>query len=46
MVELSGCKFPEGFMKKILRQLFGCGESLERLVLWVMDLSPFESLID
>ena len=46
MVVLFKCKLPDDFVEKILRQLFGSGESLQRLVLWNMNLAPFESLLD
>ena len=37
---------PESFYRKLLRQLLHCGESLEKLDLWEMNLEPFESLLD
>ena len=40
------CKLPDDFVEKILRQLFGCGESLQRLVLTQINFVPFESLLD
>ena len=40
------CKLPDGHVEKILRQLFGCGESLQRLGLWSMDHKCIESLLD
>ena len=45
-VDLWSCKFP-GF-EKLLRQLIEChcGETLQSLVLYAMNLAPFESLID
>ena len=43
---LWGCKFRDVFVEKILCQLFGCRESLRRLELMVMDLEPFESLLN
>ena len=43
-VFLYQCKFP-GF-EKLLRQLFGCGETLQKLVLRWMNLASFESLLD
>ena len=46
MVYLADCEFPEVFIKKILCQLKGCRETLQKLVLWCMDLAPFESLLD
>ena len=45
-VDLFWCKFPAVFMEKILRQLFGCGDSLQKLQLYWMNLAPFESLLD
>ena len=45
-VHLRDCNLPDDFVEKILRQLFGCGESLQHLGLFNMDLKPFESLID
>ena len=48
MVHLTGCKFPEVFIKMLLRQLIEChcGETLQKLELIFMDLGPFESLLD
>ena len=46
VVHLYHCELPYGFVKKILRQLFGCGESLQKLDLSYMNLIPFESLLD
>ena len=37
---------PDSFYRKLLRQLLHCGESLEKLDLWEMNLEPFESLLD
>ena len=47
-VRLSQCKFPEGFMQILLRQLIKCHcrETLQKLVLLWMDLRPFEPLLD
>ena len=45
-VSLRFCEAPDNFIEKILRQLFGCGESLQRLGLLYMNLAPFESLLD
>ena len=47
-MELSVCKLPKVFMQIILCQLIEChcGETLEKLALTHMDLSPFESLLD
>ena len=46
MLELYVCKLPDDFMQILLRQLKGCGESLQHLELKWMDLAPFESLLD
>ena len=46
MVDLYDCKFPDDFVEKILRQLFGCGNSLQRLKLILMNLKRVESLLD
>ena len=43
-VFLYQCKFPD--FEKLLRQLFSCGETLQKLVLRWMNLAPFESLLD
>ena len=47
-VDLSVCKFPEGFMQILLRQLIEChcGETLQKLRLCQMDLRRLESLLD
>ena len=45
-VRLSQCKFLDVFVEKILHQLFGCAEYLQRLELEGMNLKPFESLLD
>ena len=47
-VYLYRCKFPEDFMQNLLRQLIEChcGETLQQLRLWYMDLRPFQSLLD
>ena len=47
-VYLYQCKFPEGFMQILLRQLIEChcGETLQSLWLEEMNLKPFESLLD
>ena len=47
-VSLTGCKLPEDFMQILLRQLIEChcGETLQYLELWEMNLGPFESLLD
>ena len=45
-VHLDLCKFPEVFVEKILRQLKGCRETLQKLWLLCMNLTPFESLLD
>ena len=46
-VHLLLCEFPD-FMQILLRQLIKChcGETLQKLVLELMDLSPFEPLLD
>ena len=46
MVRLSDCKFPDDFVENLLRELKGCGESLQELKLKEMNLAPFESLLD
>ena len=45
---LCQCKFRNDFVEKILRQLIEChrGETLQRLWLLLMDLRPFEPLLD
>ena len=45
-VYLSYCELPDDFVEKILRQLKGSGESLQRLRLSRMILGPLESLLD
>ena len=47
-VVLNGCKFPEDFIKILLRQLIEChcGETLQKLDLYWMNLAPFEPLLD
>ena len=45
-VHLDGCKLPDDFMEKFLHDLKGCGESLQLLKLDMMNLEPFESLLD
>ena len=39
-------EFPDGFLDNLLRQLFGCGDSLQKLEVWRIDLRPYESLVD
>ena len=46
MVVLWGCNLQDVFIKILLRQLFGCGETLQELWLNNMNLRPFESLLD
>ena len=46
LVNLNRCNLPDSFFKEILRQLFGCGETLQKLELGPMNLRPFESLLD
>ena len=48
VVYLSRCKIPEVFVQIILHQLIEChcGETLQELRLMVMNLKPFESLLD
>ena len=48
VVRLYLCELPEVFMQILLRQLIEChcGETLQRLLLWGMNLGPFESLLD
>ena len=45
-LNLEMCRFPDVFMEKLLCQLFGCGETLQKLWLSDMNLTPFESLLD
>ena len=47
-VDLYQCEFPEDFMQILLRQLIECrcGETLQRLELYGMNLVPFQSLLD
>ena len=45
-VSLKLCQLPDHFMEKLLRQLFGCGESLQRLGLVDMIFEPFQSLLE
>ena len=47
-VVLLYCKFPEDFIKNLLRQLIEChcGETLQKLWLCDMNLIPFRSLLD
>ena len=45
-VVLYNCGLPDRYLRKILRGLFGSGESLEKLELRYIDLSPFEGLLD
>ena len=47
-VYLWSCKFPDDFIKILLRQLIEChcGETLQILGLRWMNLAPFESLLD
>ena len=45
-VHLYRCYLPDDFLEKLLRQLFGCGETLQKLLLSCMNLRPFESLLD
>ena len=45
-VILGQCVLPEHFLMKILRQLLGCGETLQSLSLYNMDLKPHESFLD
>ena len=40
-VYLDNCLFPDDFVEKIHRQLFSCGETLQKLWLCNMSLRPF-----
>ena len=40
------CNLPNNFVRSLLNQLFGSGDSLQRLWMDWMDLSPFESLLN
>ena len=40
------CEFPDGFLENLFRQLFGCGDSLQKLEVWRINLRPYESLLD
>ena len=43
---LQGCDLPDQFVRSLIQQLFGAGDSLQKLRLVGMDLSPFEPLLD
>ena len=45
-VHLYHCKLPKDFMQILLRQLIGCGETLQKVWLEKMNLGPFQSLLD
>ena len=45
-LRLSTCKLPSDFVRSLIRQMFGAGDSLQYLMLHFMDLSPFGSLLD
>ena len=47
-MSLTRCKLPEDFMQILLGQLIEChcGETLQKLKLYGMNLGPFESLLD
>ena len=40
------CSFPDSFLENLLRQLFDCGDSLQKLEVWRIDLRPYERLVD
>ena len=46
LLVLSNCSLAEDYVKCLLQQLIGSGDSLQELWLWRMDLSPFEPLLD
>ena len=43
---LALCNLPSNFVENLIEQLKGSGDSLQRLWLLFMDLSPYESLLD
>ena len=45
-VILGQCGLPDQFLMKILRQLFGCAETMQWLWLYNMNLHPQEALLD
>ena len=45
-VIMDQCVLPDEFLMKILHQLIGCGETLQCLSLYNMELKPHEALLD
>ena len=45
-LHLFDCDLPDQFVRSLIRDLFGAEDSLQGLVLWNLDLSPCESLLD
>ena len=43
---LSFCDLPDQFVRSLIQQLFGAGDSLQLLVLSYLNLGPYESLLD
>ena len=43
---LWSCDLPSNFVENLIQQLKGSGDSLQMLMLYNMDLSPYESLLD
>ena len=46
MLYLNECLLPDIYVKQLFLQLFGCGETLQCLQLFNMNLGPYESLLD
>ena len=46
MLYLNECLLPDIYVKHLFRQLLGCGETLQCLQLFNMNLGPCESLLD
>ena len=45
-LRLFNCELPSNFVRSLIQQLFGAGDSLQELNLWRIDLSPYEYLLD
>ena len=43
---LDCCNLPVDFVRSLIQQLFGAGDSLQKLELWGINLRPHESLLD